>query len=237
MCIRDRCGFEMEIEQLDGRKLIVRSTPGEVVSPVIFDPLKEDEEDAQWEVMENMDVTLEDVARAESTDVDALKKAVSKGQLRGKDIGCFITYNGTATFKQGTREECLAATKPKKGAKLYILADPDAAKSSRMMKCVVGEGLPTFRDQTEFGNLFIILTIEFPESMAPDACATLRDLLPAPLNSVSAKEGDENVDVCTLETRDPVQSYEYNKPVAQDDEDDSPQGHGMGGQNVQCAQQ
>merc|ERR1712166_15692 len=76
------CGFEMEIEQLDGRTLIVRSSPGEVITPVKYDPFASTEDDQEWEVLENKDCSLEDIARAETTDVDALKQACSKGQPR-----------------------------------------------------------------------------------------------------------------------------------------------------------
>merc|ERR1712166_382746 len=205
------CGFEMEIEQLDGRTLIVRSSPGEVITPVKYDPFASTEDDQEWEVLENKDCSLEDIARAETTDVDALKQACSKGQLRGKGIGCFITRNGTTTFKQGTRAECLAASTTKNGATMYILGDPDAAKSGRMMKCIEGEGLPTFRDQTEFGNMFLILSINFPDTIAAESIPTLKGLLPPALNTVTAEEGAEDVDVCLLVTKDPVASYEYNK--------------------------
>lgn len=231
------CGFEMEISHLDGRTLIVKSNPGDVISPCLYDPFSADEDELDWERIENTDVALDDVARAETADVDALKNACSKGQLRGKDIGCFVTHNGSTTFKQGTRAECMAATKPKKGATLYILTDPNEAVSSRMMKCVVGEGLPTFRDQTEFGNMFIVLTIQFPDSIPQDSISTLRGLLPPPLNKVTVSEGDENVDVVNLESRDPVASYQYNKPKTADEDDDEGGHPGMQGQNVQCAQQ
>merc|ERR1711998_810505 len=159
-------------------------------------------EEQEWERIENMNVTLEDVARAETDDVDALKQACGKGQLRGKGIGCFITYNGSTTFKQGTRAECLAAKKPKQGATLYI-----------------------------------VLTIQFPDSIPADSISTLRGILPPPLNTVTAEEGAENVDVVQIEDRDPVESYNYNKPKVADEDDDEGHGHGMQGGNVQCAQQ
>jgi len=231
------CGFEMEIEQLDGRTLIVRSSPGEVITPVKYDPFASTEVDQEWEVLENKDCSLEDIARAETTDVDALKQACSKGQLRGKGIGCFITRNGTTTFKQGTRAECLAASTTKNGATMYILGDPDAAKSGRMMKCIEGEGLPTFRDQTEFGNMFLILSINFPDTIAAESIPTLKGLLPPALNTVTAEEGAEDVDVCLLVTKDPVASYEYNKPEAAGGDDDDEGGQGGGPGNVQCQQQ
>merc|ERR1712195_162257 len=231
------CGFEMEITQLDGRTLIVRSPAGEVIKPVLYDPFTSEEGDQEWEVLENKDCSLEDMARAETTDTDALKQACSKGQLRGKGIGCFITRNGTTTFKQGTRAECLAASTTKNGATMYILGDPDAAKSGRMMKCIEGEGLPTFRDQTEFGNMFLILSINFPDTIAAESIPTLKGLLPPALNTVTAEEGSENVDVCLLVTKDPVASYEYNKPEAAGGDDDDEGGQGGGPGNVQCQQQ
>lgn len=230
------CGFELEIKHLDGRVLIVRSKPGDVITPVLFDPFAAESEESEWETIENMDCTLEDVARADTADTDALKSACSKGQLKGKGIGAFITRGGSTTFKQGTREEVLAASKPKQGATMYILADANKSAGARMMKCVEGEGLPTFRDQTVFGNLFLVLTIDFPESIPVEAIPTLKGLLPPALNSVTANEGDENVDVCELVTMDPVASYQMNKPIVREEDDDDAHGH-PGGGNVQCAQQ
>lgn len=119
---------------------------------------------------------------------------------------------------------------------MYILTDPDQAVAGRMMKCVEGEGLPTFRDQTVYGNLFIMLSIEFPESIPTEAIPTLRGLLPPPINTVTATEGEENVDVCALTTKDPVASYKWNKPEDPHDDDDDEM-RGGGGGNVQCAQQ
>lgn len=206
----------------------MKSNPGDVISPCLYDPFAAEDDELQWERIENMNVTLEDVARAETDDVEALKNACGKGQLRGKGIGCFITHNGSTTFKQGTREECLAAKKPKQGATLYILKDPNESVSNRMMKCVVGEGLPTFRDQTEFGNLFLVLTIQFPDTIPADSISTLRGILPPPLNTVTAEEGD-NVDVVFLEDADPVASFNRNKPKVAEEDDDDAGGPGMQG--------
>merc|ERR1719316_853530 len=45
------CGFEMELEHLDGRKLLIKTAPGEVVKPMVqgFDPLASDEGKMEWE--------------------------------------------------------------------------------------------------------------------------------------------------------------------------------------------
>merc|ERR1719379_2768656 len=44
------CGFELEITHLDGRKLLIKSAPGEVIKPMNrgFDPLASDDEGKVW---------------------------------------------------------------------------------------------------------------------------------------------------------------------------------------------
>merc|ERR1712023_531535 len=43
------CGFEMEVQQLDGRTLIVKSPPGSVISPCMYDPFASEAEEPVWE--------------------------------------------------------------------------------------------------------------------------------------------------------------------------------------------
>merc|ERR1719337_312604 len=46
------CGFEMEVTHLDGRKLLIKTAPGDIVKPMAqgFDPLApEDESKMEWE--------------------------------------------------------------------------------------------------------------------------------------------------------------------------------------------
>merc|ERR1719197_2178736 len=73
------CGFEMEVEHLDGRKLIIRTRPGDIVKPAMkgFDPLETENEDKMvWEEIQDADCpSIDNVAQAETTDVDTLKKA------------------------------------------------------------------------------------------------------------------------------------------------------------------
>ena len=84
------CGFSMELKALDGRTLIVKSAPGDVIKPVTYDPFREDEAD-EWEMFEDADCpSIEKAAVAETEDLNVCKKAVAKGQLKGKGIGCFV---------------------------------------------------------------------------------------------------------------------------------------------------
>merc|ERR1719487_1333609 len=133
------CGFSMELDALDGRKLIIKSAPGEGIKPVTYDPFREADSD-EWEMFDDCDVpSLDNAAVAETEDLNVCKKAISKGQLKGKGIGCFVQRAGKTVFKQCSTEEAMKAKTTAKGAKLFIIKDPDATKSTRMMKAVAGE--------------------------------------------------------------------------------------------------
>merc|ERR1719160_1905626 len=229
------CGFKMEMKTLDGRTLIIKSNPGEVIKPVAYDPFREDEA-ALWEMYEDSDTpSLDNAAVAETEDLAVCKKAVAKGQLKGKGIGCFVQRGGKTVFKQCTTEQAMAAKTTSRGAKLFVIQDPESTKHTRMMKAVKGEGLPRLRAPFEHGNLFIIFTIEFPESIDPGVAGQLLKLLGPAKHVVTAKEDDDDVEVCELTGMDPVMSFKDYEPPRDDDDDE--EGGGGGGQRVQCAQQ
>jgi DnaJ family protein A protein 2 len=231
------CGFTMQLEKLDGRTLVVKTPAGFVTKVSKFDPFSE-EADQAWETLEGYDCDLDDMAQADSADLDMLKKAVTKGQLKGKGIGCFVVQNGRTCFKQGTRAECMAAKSKSSGSTMYVLGDENEAAAGRMMVAVEGEGLPLARDPFQFGNLFILLDIEFPEELTEEQQNALRSVLPGALNSSTADQTAENVDTCEVSMMDPVASYKDGIYTTKDnlDDDDDEMG-GAGGQRVQCAQQ
>jgi DnaJ-class molecular chaperone len=245
------CGFEIELKHLDGRKLLVKTSPGEIVKPMAqgFDPLaKEGEGASEWEVIEDSDCPgVDNVAQADTTDVDTLKKACeTQLKRKGIDVGCFVVDGSRAYFKQGSREEILAAKKTRKGCTMYVIPDPDAQKSFRMIKAVKDEGMPTFKNPFVHGNLFLILTIEFPDTLTPENQKAIRTLLPPPLNVPKIKDDDPSVEVHTVTDMDPVASFNANKVnmkaggEAYDDDDEEGGGRGgggPGGQGVQCQQQ
>merc|ERR1712159_153137 len=61
-------GFEMELPKLDGRTLVIKTKPGEATPIQTYDPLKADADggDVGWEVLENTDCDLDDMAQADS---------------------------------------------------------------------------------------------------------------------------------------------------------------------------
>merc|ERR1712241_584390 len=105
------CGFSLELTHLDGRKLLINTSPGEIVKPMAqgFGPMAQEGTRVEWEVLEDCDCpSINDVAQGETTDVDTLKK-VCETQLTGKgiEVGAFVVDSRRAYFKQCTREEAL----------------------------------------------------------------------------------------------------------------------------------
>merc|ERR1712032_1423213 len=103
---------------------------------------------------------------------------------------------------------------------------------------------PTFKNPFIHGNLFLILTIEFPQSLTPEAQTGIRALLPPPLHCPSIMPDDDGVEVHAVTDIDPVKSFNDNKVnmkaggEAYDDDDEGGGRGGMpGGQPVQCQQQ
>lgn len=240
------CGFQLEMTHLDGRKIRIQTSPGEIVKPMSrgFNPLGSEESKPQWEVIEDADCpTLDSVAQADMTDPDTLKKACeTQLKKKGIDVGCFVVDERRAYFKKCTRDEALAGKKFRKGCTMYVLKDSNCDKEIRMMKAVKDEGMPTYKNPFVHGNLFLVLTIEFPESLGPDNQLAIRSLLPAPLNAPTWKESDENVEVHKVCDMDPVQSFASNKANMQAGgeayDDDDEDGGGRGGPGgVQCQQQ
>jgi len=243
------CGVSLELTHLDGRKLLIKTTPGDIIKPMAsgFDPLASEDSKTEWEMMEDCDCPgIDNVAQAETTDVDTLKKACeTQLKRKGIDVGVFVVDGKGAYFKQCTRAEALAQKKTRRGCTMYVVSDPDAKKSFRMCKAVKDEGMPTYKNPFVHGNLFLILTIEFPDTLTPENQEAIRKLLPGPNHVPSLKEDDPNVEVHKVVDMDPVQSYNSNKvnmsaggEAYDDDDDEGGGGRGPGGgQGVQCNQQ
>ena len=129
----------------------------------------------------------------------------------------------------------MAAKQPAKGSKLYIIGDPNELAAGRLMKACEGEGLPRLKSPFEFGNLFILMKIEFPAQLDPAAAKALMKALPPPKHVPTISEDSDDVDVCVLKNIDPVKSFAEHQAALPDAEEDDEQGGD--GQRVQCAQQ
>merc|ERR1719218_369662 len=124
----------------------------------------------------------------------------------------------------------MKAKKTRKGCTMYVISDPNANKHLRLMKAVKDEGMPTYKNPFVHGNLFLILTIEFPDRISPENQEAIRKLLPPALNKPTISEKDDGVEVHTVTDIDPVQSFQSNKvnmstggEAYDDSDDDGPQ--------------
>lgn len=140
---------------LDGRKLYITTKPGEVIKP------QTGGDDAEWEVFQDTDCP-------ECDDVAKCQFQSGMGADKLKDFTAFVIdkSSGHAHFKNDRRSEIIAgkrSTKATKGSTLYVIPDDAIASLGRMRKAVREEGLPTFKNSMQRGNLFINITIDFPE--------------------------------------------------------------------------
>eukprot|EP00747_Dinoflagellata_sp_TGD_P168281 gnl/TRDRNA2_/TRDRNA2_194294_c0_seq1.p1 gnl/TRDRNA2_/TRDRNA2_194294_c0~~gnl/TRDRNA2_/TRDRNA2_194294_c0_seq1.p1 ORF type:complete len:449 (-),score=70.79 gnl/TRDRNA2_/TRDRNA2_194294_c0_seq1:23-1369(-) len=172
-------GFCVDLTHLDGRKLHVRSKPGEVVQPKPFLAPQE----AEWESFQDTDsCPSEDAAAIQSTDADACRRVCTE-----RGFGGFVLEgDGWARFRSQPRDELLAGRVASSGTTLHVV--PDAARSSqlRSMKAIRGEGMPRRGNPHLRGNLFLSLHVAFPSHLSPEAQLKLRECLPSLLHGSCA---------------------------------------------------
>lgn len=232
-------GVQMEITHLDGRKLLIKTKPGEVVTPP-------ESNNVDWVCFDDLDLPGENVAQAKCSmnEVDKLKDVCVKKGFSGF---CLDTNENQAVFKELSREDMMtkaamiseAKKNPnkKKGVKTFIVPDPELEKMFRMRKAVKGEGMPLFKNPMLRGNLFVEFTIDFPKSVSEDAARALRQVLPGPdpNRTPDPMDDDDELEHLFLEDMDPKTSAKEASHAYEEDDDDAKQGGAP--QGVQCAQQ
>mmetsp|Transcript_116271 Transcript_116271/g.328923 ORF Transcript_116271/g.328923 Transcript_116271/m.328923 type:complete len:442 (-) Transcript_116271:89-1414(-) len=130
------------------------------------------------------------------------------------------------------------------GRKLVVCNNPGEVLQPQpggtTLKAVAGQGMPIHKDPFKFGNLFLVISIRFPLSLAPPLAAELRRLLGEPPLPADAEENKEPVDdefeTCFVQDIDPLESSRRPKVggEAYDEDEDGPLGMPQG---VACKQQ
>lgn len=219
-------GATFNVTHLDGRELVIKTQPGEVIAPT-------KEVVADWVVFEDTDVVGDDVATCTYNDINKLKEVcVAKG------FNGFVldTKDNKAYFRDLSREDFISKKKSNgksKGWKLFVTPDPEVEASGRLRKCVVGEGMPVFKNSMSKGNLFIEIEILFPKTISAADAKALQKVLPGPEKKITESEDAE---VHFLEDVDPKASAAQTEQFYGEQDDDEGRG-GHGQQGVQCAQQ
>lgn len=111
---------------------------------------------------------------------------------------------------------------------LIITTLPGEVIKDKTVKCVMGEGMPVYRDPFEKGRLIIKFTVKFPETIDPQIIPQLESCLPTREEEIIPDDA-ENV---TMVNYDPEsdRGSRQGRSEAYDSDDEQ-----MGGQRVQCA--
>lgn len=114
---------------------------------------------------------------------------------------------------------------------LHVSIVPGEVIKPGALKVISGQGMPSYRHH-EMGDLYIRLTVKFPDHMDPEVIPMLEKALPArePIAKMPKKL---HMEECTLEEPNDRQrrAAQNGDEMDEDDED------GRGGPGVQCAQQ
>merc|ERR1719410_1140161 len=111
---------------------------------------------------------------------------------------------------------------------LIIQTIPGECIKTGDLKCVYGEGMPTYRNPFEKGKLIIQFNVEFPESLDPAVVPKLEKLLPPKEEPMIPEEHEE----VNMQEFDPEADRNHRHGGMDDDDHMHP-----GGPGVSCATQ
>lgn len=129
---------------------------------------------------------------------------------------------------------------------LVLTAIPGEVIKHGDVKCILGEGMPTYKNPFEKGKLVIQFFVKFPDRIDPASVLLLEKVLP-PRPVVDIPIDDDLVEEVTLVDVDLTKnsgrraagaSGRHRQAYEEDDDDDGSglhHGHHMGGEGVQCA--
>ncbi|XP_017886584.1 dnaJ homolog subfamily A member 1 [Ceratina calcarata] len=107
---------------------------------------------------------------------------------------------------------------------LVITSYPGSVIRHGDLKCILNEGMPTYKDPFTRGRLIIQFVVNFPKTVDPSVISTLEQCLP-PREEVIIPEGAEE---CNLMDLDPEQEARRNQRQAYEEDEGGPS-------RVQCA--
>lgn len=190
-------GYSLVIEHLDGRRLAVRSRPGEIVRPRNVLP----DAEAEWERYDHTDVFPgQDAGAMKTGNLEACKEI-----CRQRGYSGFVYWEDTAYFRAQGRADLLNARQWSKGSTLFICPDPETSASVRMQRAIRGAGMPCFEDPLLRGNLFLLLKVELPTQVDAQAAELLHEVLPPNLPTLAPGHHCD-VDEMLLCNFDPAES-------------------------------
>ena len=124
-----------------------------------------------------------------------------------------------------------------KGKPLWVRPPADKLEAFRTMKAIENEGFPLFKNTMSKGNLFIDISVDFPDSLDAKAQKELRKIFKVRGLTQKPEDNKKIDDVCILTDLDPLQSEKKHARSYEDADDNTDDQGGHGTEGVQCAQQ
>jgi len=160
-------------------------------------------------------------------------------QLEEKEHSTFQRHGKDLTMKLeiDVSEALCGMKRPVKtldNRSICITTVPGEVIKQAEIKCIPGEGMPTYRDPFNKGRLIIIFNINYPEQLDPAAAKKIANLLPKIQRPPIPKDSDE----VKLEKFDGDATWGGEKSAPADDEYDGSEFHDGPGMHAgpQCKQ-
>ena len=214
-------GFNMIIEHLDNRKLLIKNR-NNIIKQINFDPFNKKTE---WELLENNNCTLEPYAKAHINDLKKIKELLTNGDLKNENITAFSINNKQTTFFKNDESDIRDNLENMNNILLYIKNNNE---SGNKMFCIENEGFEVFENPLLNGNLFINFNIIFPDTLDSKLLDILKNL-----NNIEDIDNEDDYELCTIQKQNPYESFEKNK-IKNNEEDYNDDNMDN---NVQCSQQ
>ena len=225
----------MDFEHLDGRKLVIKTKPNEIIKPFHKNIMKEELNQKKWLFNNNKSFDQQHIFIAENSNEIYIQKIIEEGELKNKNITAFRIYNKKTYFYDTPINELNESKIKQNNSKIYIR---NIQKNSEFIKCIEGEGISNYHNPLLKGNLFLFFNIQFPETISNKLSEYL---LQSELNSNSCSKSkykkDDNFEIYNMLDKDIIKSLKENdiNDISDDDEnngEDENMNH-----TQQCAQQ
>lgn len=225
------CGFEFDLTHLDGRKILVKSKPGEIIKPNIGDPLNNNNQKT-WSCFNNTNIKSEPYARAEVVEIDKIKKTITEGQLKNQNITAFTINNNEVSFYKDSIDDINKNKYTQNKSILYTYSNN--FNNEEKLKCLEDEGMPIYDNPILKGDLFILLNIKFPDKISEDLINYLLNSELSSTKCISKFKDDDSAEIHYITDKTPNLSPEENS--GQDTSEEEQEEFNMGGAQ-QCTQQ
>ena len=218
-------GFKIELEHLDGRKILIKND--KIIKPNNYDIFNEKFE---WKnIVCSLD--LEPFAKASINDHKKIKDIIENGQLKKENITGFVIKGNETYFYKKSIDELLKSKKGGDGVFYY------KNTSDKLIHCIEEEGMPYFNTPILNGDLYMTFNIIFPDNITLDNNILIEGGFNESINKSDINEIESDIEVYELTEKDHNISYNKYKDCIEEVSEEEENNQMPQGGMQQCAQQ